>query len=98
MLITKHWRLILINGILVETSKIDVNSSLPAQVGCDFADDMFRCIFMNEKVFHVVRISLKSVRKGPVDNISALVQIMAWYRTGDKALTEPMLAQYHWCI
>ena len=31
------------------------------------------------------------VPKGPIDNIQALVQIMAWRRPGDKPLSEPML-------
>ena len=32
--------------------------------------------------------------EGPIGNMSALVQVMAWHRTGDKALHEPMLTQY----
>ena len=35
------------------------------------------------------RISLKFVPKGPINNIPALVQIMAWRRSGDKPLPEP---------
>ena len=31
------------------------------------------------------------VHKGPVNNIPALVQIMAWRQPGDKALSEPMI-------
>ena len=31
---------------------------------------------------------------GPIDNKSALVQVMAWRRTGYKPLPEPMLAQF----
>ena len=33
----------------------------------------------------LIRISLKSVSKAPVDNTSALVQVKAWRRTGDNA-------------
>ena len=36
----------------------------------------------------------KFVLKGPVSNIPALVQIMAWRQTGVKPLFEPMLAQF----
>ena len=36
-------------------------------------------------------ISLKFVPKCPIENKSALVQIMTWHRTGDKPLSEPML-------
>ena len=39
-------------------------------------------------------ISLKCISKGPIDNKTALVQIMAWCRTGDKPLPQPMLTQF----
>ena len=32
--------------------------------------------------------------KGPIDNNSALVQVMAWRRMGDKPLSEPILTQF----
>ena len=47
------------------------------QNGRHFADDIFKCIFMNEKFCIFIRISLKFVPKGPIDNRPALVQIMA---------------------
>ena len=55
------------------------------------ADDIFKCIFMNEKLRILSRISLKFVPNGPIDKKSALVQVMARRRTGDKPLPEPML-------
>ena len=58
------------------------------------ANDIFKCIFLNEKVRISIKISLKFVPKGPIDNESALVQVMAWRRTGDKPLPEPMLTQF----
>ena len=39
----------------------------------------------------LIKISLKFVPKGPVDNIPALVQIIAWRRPGDKPLSEPVI-------
>ena len=39
-------------------------------------------------------ISLKFVLKGPIDDKSALVQMMAWHQIGDKPLPEPMLTQF----
>ena len=51
-------------------------------------DDIFKCIFLNENVY--TEISLKFVPKGPDNNITALVQIMAWRRTDDEPLFEPM--------
>ena len=34
---------------------------------------------------------LNLTKNGPIDNIPALVQIMAWRRPGDKSLSEPMI-------
>ena len=58
-----------------------------------FADDVFKCNFMNKIGWIPIEISLKFVPKGPINNIPALVQIMAWRRTGDKPLSEPMMTQ-----
>ena len=67
-----------------------VNSSLSGQHGRHFAD-VFKCIFLNKKLCILVQISLKFVPKGLIDNKSVLVQEMAWCRTGDNPLPEPML-------
>ena len=47
-----------------------------------------------------INISLKSVSDGPINNIPASVQIMAWRRPGDKQLSEPMIARLptHMCV
>ena len=55
-----------------------INTLRPRQNGRHFADDTFKCIFCNENVCIPIKISLKFVPKGPVSNIPALVQIMAW--------------------
>ena len=49
---------------------------------------------MNEKFLISIQISLKFVPKGQIDNKSALVQVIAWRRTGDKPLLEPMLTAF----
>ena len=36
-------------------------------------------------------MKMKFVPKGSINNIPALVQIMAWRRSGDKPLSEPMM-------
>ena len=41
-----------------------------------------------------IRVSLKLVPKGPIDDKAVLVQAMAWRRTGDKPLPEPMINKY----
>ena len=58
------------------------------------ADDIFKCIFLNEKFCIMIRISLKFVPKGPIDNKWALVQVMGWRQTGDKPLPGPMMTQF----
>ena len=82
-----------VNALLCFVLVIDhsINSSLPRQNGCHFADNLFICIFVNEKFCILITISLKFVPKGPIDNIPALVQIMVWRRIGGKPLSEPML-------
>ena len=65
-----------------------------------FPDDNFKHIFLNENVLLAIKISLKFVPKGPIGNIPALVQIMAWCRLGDKPLSEPMMVSLltHICV
>ena len=41
-----------------------------------------------------LKISLKFVPKGPIRNIPALVQVMAWHRPGDKPLSDPMMIKF----
>ena len=62
----------------------------PRQNGRRFADDVFKCIFLNENVWISFKISLKFVPKDPINTIPVLVQILAWRRSGDKPLSEPM--------
>ena len=71
-----------------------INSSPAGQNGRHFADDIFRCIFLNENICILIKISLKFVPKGPIDNNPALVEIMARRRIYDKPLSEPMLVQF----
>ena len=66
----------------------------PEQNGRHFTDDTFKRIFVNENVRISIEISLKLVPRGLIDNNSALVQVMAWRRTGDKPLPEPILTQF----
>ena len=50
-----------------------VNSSFPGQNGRHFADDIFRCIFFNEKICITNKFSLKFVPKGQMDGNTILV-------------------------
>ena len=58
------------------------------------ADDIFKCIFLYENDKIQIQISLKLVPMCPIDNNSALVQVVAWRRTGDKPLPEPVMIQF----
>ena len=53
--------------------------------------DILKHIFFNESAWILIKITLKFVRKGPANNIAALVQIIAWHRPGDKPLFEPVM-------
>ena len=69
--------------------QIYINSSPPGQNGCHFADNIFRCIFVNEKFCILIKISLKFVPKGPIwssigsDNGLAPIQrqVIIWTNT-----------------
>ena len=77
-----------------------LNTLRPRQNGRLFADDIFKSIFLNEKVWISIKISLKFVPKSQINNIPALVQIMAWRRPGDKPLSEPIMVSLltHICV
>ena len=77
-----------------------LNTLRPRKNGRHFADDMFKCIFLNENIWIPIEISLKIVPRGSISNIPALVQIMAWRRSGDKPLSEPMMIRLptHICV
>ena len=68
-----------------------LNTLRQRQNGRHFADDIFKRIFLNGKIWISINISLRFVPRGPMDNIPALVQIMAWRRPGDKPLSGPMM-------
>ena len=76
------------------------NTLRPKQNGRHFPNDIFKCIFLNENVWISIKISLKSVCKGPVNNIPVCIQIMAWHHPGDKPLSEPVMVSLltHICI
>ena len=56
--------------------------------------------FLNRNVWISPKITPKFAPKGPINNIQALVQIMAWRRSGDKPSSEPMVVRLlkHICV
>ena len=51
----------------------------------NLAEDISKCIYINDFFYFDM---------GPIDNRPALVQLIAWHRTGDKPLSEPSLTQF----
>ena len=79
---------------------IFLNTLRPRQNGRHFADAIFKYIFLNEYVWIPIKISLKFLPKGRINNIPAMVQIMAWRLPGDKPLSKPMMVNLltHICV
>ena len=77
-----------------------LNTLRPRQNRRHFADNIFKCILLNENVWIALRISLKFVPKVRIINMPSLVQIMAWCRPGDKPLSEPVVISLptHICV
>ena len=72
---------------------------MPQRFALDKMDASLQTTFSNAFLYlyewkALYWISLKFVSKDPNTNKSALVQVMAWHRTGDKPLSEPMLPQF----
>ena len=97
-LVTRYWLLRWTYESSVETSFF--NTLRPRRNEQPFADDIFKRIFLNENVWISIKISLKFVPKGSINNIPALGQIMAWRRSGDKPLSEAMMVSLlkHICV
>ena len=68
-----------------------INTSRAIRSRRHFADDSFKCIFLNDNVLISIKISLKFIPMGPINNIPVLVQIMALHQSGDKPLSEPKI-------
>ena len=60
---------------------------------CDIfvIESILKCILFAENVCILIEISLQFVPECPVGNESTLVELMAWRRTGDMSLSEPMM-------
>ena len=76
------------------TVSVVLNTMRPRQNGCHFPDNIFKRI-LNENCCISMKIPKKFVPQGPINNIPALVQIMAWRRSGDEPLPEPMMTLFN---
>ena len=99
--VNMYHRLVLASSTISAQTNADVFNTLRLrQNGCRFPDDNFKCNFLNEDLWISVKISMKFVPKGPINNIPALIQIMTWRRPGDKPLSEPIMVKLptHICV
>ena len=72
-----------------------INTLRPIQNSRHFADNTYKRIFLNETARISIKISLKFVSKGPVNDNSALVRILAGRRPSDKSMSEPMMVRLY---
>ena len=76
------------NGFITHAIAKFLNTSRPRQSGSHFAGD-FQTTFFIRIFLYQIKLSLKFVPNGP-----ALIQMMHWCRTSEKALFEPVVAYF----
>ena len=74
--------------------KLSFNTLRLRQNGRHFADDILKSISLNENLQILNKISLKYAPLGLIENMAALVQIMAWRQTVAKPLSEAMMVEW----
>ena len=89
-----------VSHLLTHCPLANSNTLRQRQNGRHFAHNIFKCIFFNKNAWISINSLLKCVPKGQINNIAALVQIMARRRAGDKPLSEPVVFSIltHICI
>ena len=70
------------------------NSLGLTQNGSHFAHNILKCIFLFENCCIWIEMSQKFVHTHLIDNMPALFQVMACRWSGNKALSETMMAQF----
>ena len=72
------------------------NTLRPRDNGRHFADNIFKRIFFNENVWISIKVPLKFVPKGLINNIPALVQITAPFRW--QVIIWMLISMTHICV
>ena len=72
-----------------------LSTSLPGKNWPPFRRRYFQMQFLERRVLVFGFNLLMFVPKRPIGNTSALIQVKAWRRTGDRPLPEPMLVQFN---
>ena len=76
-----------------------VNTLRPRKDSCHLPDEIFKCVLWNENVSICINISQTFVPRSQINNIPALVQIMACRQPVDKPLSESMVILLtHICV
>ena len=94
----RHWKCCLWHGISFYNLYIHkignkmVNPLRLTQNDSNFIDDIFKFSFLHENVTVWFKFCRNLFPNGPIDNEQALAQIMGWYQTDNKPLSEPMIA------
>ena len=58
---------------MYDNNIVDVIKFRPRQNGRHFPDDIFKCVFVIENILISIKISLKFIPKGPINNIPPMV-------------------------
>ena len=66
---------------------------MPAQNYWHQADDIFKCILLNENYYILIQFLLKFISQGPIDKKSSLAEVTAWRLISAKPLPKPMMTQ-----
>ena len=77
--------------ILCKVCHISFNTLRHRENGRHYPEDIFKWIFVTENAWILIKISLKFVPSGPINNSPPFVQVMAWHRPGDTPLSLPMM-------
>ena len=57
----------------------ELDTSRPGQNGHHFVEDISKYIFLSENVWILIKMSPKFFPQGPINNIPASIQTMAWH-------------------
>ena len=85
------WNLCVCNFYILRKKKSIGSPCFDGQINTLRARWNGRNAFSWIKIWILIKISLKFAPKGTIYNKSALVQIMAWCRVGDRPLSEPIM-------
>ena len=95
--LTNIWNLMIVLGIAgyLHYKHIEAEANVPP-----FRRRHFQMHFLDWKCMNLIKIPLKFVPRAPINNIPALVWIMAWRRSGTKPLSEPVMLSLltHICV